>query len=93
MPTGQAFLAAWACFFSRRRSFQLILAGTLYPLLHTLEEKGFVTSYLEGTDTPRPRKYYRLTSTGKGQLVEKVEEWRRYTAAVEKVLKGGETFA
>ena len=68
-------------------------AGTLYPLLHTLEEKGFVTSYLEGTDTPRPRKYYRLTSTGKGQLVEKVEEWRRYTAAVEKVLKGGETFA
>lgn len=79
----------------RRRSDHTfdLKAGTLYPLLHTLEERGFVTSYLEGTDTLRPRKYYRLTDAGRRRLVEKVEEWRRYAGAVEKVLRGGECLA
>ncbi len=41
-------------------------AGTLYPLLHTLEHKGLLISY-EGAATEGPgpkRKYYRLTEKG-----------------------------
>lgn len=68
-------------------------AGTLYPLLHTLEEKGFVSSYLEGGDSTRPRKYYHLTPAGKKRLAEKEQEWRQYVGAVDKVLKGGACLA
>lgn len=68
-------------------------AGTLYPLLHTLEERGFVSSYLESADSARPRKYYHLTNSGKAQLDRQEEEWRQYARAVEKVLRGGASLA
>lgn len=68
-------------------------AGTLYPLLHTLEEKGLVTSYLEGEGESRPRKYYHLTNTGRRQLAEKEKEWRQYVGSVERVLRGGASLA
>lgn len=69
-------------------------AGTLYPLLHGLEQKGYISSYQnEDEDTLRPRKYYHLTKTGRNQLKEKKEEWHRYSRAVEAVLSGGVCFA
>ena len=43
-------------------------AGTLYPLLHTLEERGDIAAYLEGEGGTRPRRYYRLTAAGRGRL-------------------------
>ena len=43
--------------------FQL-KAGTLYPLLHSLEEKGYVSSY-ENSIGQKARKYYSLTKNGK----------------------------
>ena len=67
-------------------------AGTLYPLLHTLEGKGYVSSYEDGRDAARPRKYYHLTPSGRGQLQEKQEQWRRYAWAVDRVLNGGLCF-
>lgn len=69
-------------------------AGTLYPLLHSLEEKGCISSYQnDDTDTLRPRKYYHLTKHGQNQLKEKKEEWNRYSRAIESVLNGGVCFA
>ena len=68
-------------------------AGTLYPLLHTLEERGDIEAYLEGQGGTRPRRYYRLTAAGRGRLREKEQEWRRYVGAVERVLRGGECLA
>lgn len=78
----------------RRRSDHTfdLKAGTLYPLLHGLEEKGWITSYQEGIDTARPRKYYHLTTSGKVQLEEKQAHWRSYSRAVDKVLEGGFSF-
>lgn len=79
----------------RRRSDQTfeLKAGTLYPLLHSLEEKGYITSYQEDADVARPRKYYHLTKNGREQLHEKQEEWRRYSRAVDLVMGGGLCFA
>ena len=74
------------------RTFEL-KAGTLYPLLHTLEERGDIEAYLEGEGSTRPRRYYRLTAAGRGRLVEKEQEWRQYVTAVEQVLRGGECLA
>ncbi len=79
----------------RRRSDHTfdLKAGTLYPLLHTLEQKGFVETWEERSDNARPRKYYHLTSSGQKQLAEKETEWRTYASAVLKVLEGGTCLA
>ena len=60
-------------------------AGSLYPLLHSLEEKQFVTSY-EDDSTGKTRKYYHLSSEGKRFLKEKKEEWEIYSTAASSVL-------
>ena len=59
--------------------------GTLYPLLHSLEDKGFLTVY-EQEAAGKTRKYYSLTRQGRGFLEKKVEEWKEYSAAVTNVL-------
>lgn len=64
-------------------------AGTLYPLLHGLENTGMVEAYEEKADSERVRKYYRLTPKGKKLLHEKCAEWAAYSSAVNKVLNGG----
>lgn len=45
-------------------------AGTLYPLLHALEEKSFLTSY-EKEIGGKTRKYYSITDAGKKHLNQK----------------------
>ncbi len=79
----------------RRRSddtFRL-RAGTLYPLLHTLEEKGYVTAYEQTAESGKTRRYYHLTKQGRDALREKETAWNAYTQAVGQVLKGGACFA
>ena len=60
-------------------------AGTLYPLLHSLEEKEYLTAY-ESEANGKVRKYYSITKNGKTYLKSKKEEWNEYQAAVVKVL-------
>ena len=60
-------------------------AGTLYPLLHSLEDKSFLTSY-EKEVNGKKRKYYSITKQGKKHLIQKKEEWKEYSAAVAGVL-------
>lgn len=62
-------------------------SGTLYPLLHTLEQKGFVTAY-EQMEGGRERRYYAITAEGRRQLSEKRQEWESYSDAVNRVLGG-----
>lgn len=62
-------------------------AGTLYPLLHGLEEKGFVESY-EKEAVGKIRKYYHITRSGKKELKKKSEEWKEYSKAVLDVMGG-----
>lgn len=60
-------------------------AGTLYPLLHMLEEKQFVTSY-EQEVLGKVRKYYSITRDGRAHLEEKRTQWQEYSKAVTNVL-------
>lgn len=64
-------------------------AGTLYPLLHNLEEQGLVDAYDEHADSARVRKYYRITKKGKQMLADQKDEWEAYASAVNQVLRGG----
>ena len=60
-------------------------AGTLYPLLHGLEEKRFLNSY-EQEVLGKVRKYYQITPEGRKHLEQKKEEWKEYSKAVGNVL-------
>lgn len=60
--------------------------GTLYPLLHTLEKKKLVESYIQETPEGRQRKYYRLTQEGRGQLEYKTREWKLFSEKVNAVI-------
>ena len=62
------------------------LEGTLYPILHKLESKGWVRSYKERTEVGRERKYYALTGLGQAQLAQEREQWETFQAAVQHVL-------
>ena len=63
-------------------------AGTLYPLLHGMEAKGFLDSY-EREEAGKMRKYYCITREGVRSLKEKKEEWKIYAQAVTDVLSMG----
>lgn len=60
-------------------------AGTLYPLLHSLEEKKLLTVY-EKEVGGKVRKYYKITREGRKVLKVKKEEWETYSRAVANVL-------
>lgn len=78
----------------RRRSddtFRL-RAGTLYPLLHALEEKGLVTAYERMAESGKARRYYHLTEQGGKAMQEKENAWESYARAMRRVLKGGACF-
>ena len=56
--------------------------GTLYPALHRLEERGWVTARWGKSDNNRRAKFYSLTRPGRVQLGVEERNWRRYAAAV-----------
>ncbi len=60
--------------------------GSLYPALHRLERRGWITAHWDASDNNRRAKYYELTRDGRRQLKVEAEEWRRLTAAVSLVL-------
>lgn len=64
-------------------------AGTLYPLLHTLEAQGWVTSS-DGTVNGRTRRTYSITREGREALAGQRAEWYTYVDAVRGVLEGGD---
>jgi PadR family transcriptional regulator, regulatory protein PadR len=59
--------------------------GTLYPALHKLENEGLVESY-EGVEKGRPRRYYRITRSGRKVLSRDRAEWRQLSQAVTVIL-------
>ena len=62
-------------------------AGTLYPLLHSLVEKEYLTFY-EREAGGKIRKYYSITKKGRRHLDDKIKEWEKYQSAVTNVLGG-----
>lgn len=50
-------------------------AGTLYPLMHRLEAKGFISSSWRPSDAGPRRKYYQITAKGRSALELDKREW------------------
>ena len=62
--------------------------GTLYPILHTLEQDRRVVSYEREAENGRMRRYYRITPRGKELLTEKAAEWRFFASKVDAIIPG-----
>jgi transcriptional regulator len=56
--------------------------GSLYPALHRLEDRGWVSSYWGASENNRKAKFYRLTAAGKKQLLRETTRWRQMTRAI-----------
>jgi PadR family transcriptional regulator PadR len=61
--------------------------GSLYPALHRLERRGWVSARWEtAPDRNRQFKYYRLTEMGRKQLVVEESQWKQMMEAVARVM-------
>ncbi len=62
-------------------------AGSLYPALYRLEERGLIEAEWQETPKGRRAKVYSLTAAGRRQLAEQREAWARFSGALGAILK------
>jgi PadR family transcriptional regulator PadR len=61
--------------------------GSLYPALHRLERRAWVSANWEAPrDRNREFKYYRLTAAGRKQLNREESKWKQMTAAIARIM-------
>ena len=70
---------------SSRAVFRL-QTGTLYPSLHRLVRKGWITAEWRTTENNRRARYYRLTASGRTRLQRSRASWERTSLAIRRVL-------
>ena len=56
--------------------------GSLYPALHRLERKGWIAAEWKDSELGPRLRVYRLTKTGRRQLLSERSRWERVTAAI-----------
>jgi PadR family transcriptional regulator PadR len=56
--------------------------GSLYPALHRLEDRRWVSSCWGVSENNRKAKFYRLTAEGRKQLVRETSRWRQLKRAI-----------
>ena len=61
-------------------------AGSLYPALYRLEQKGHLKATWVKSDTGRRTKSYSVTTSGRRLLSEQRAEWKRFTGALTAIL-------
>lgn len=67
-----------------------ITEGTIYPLMKRLKDAGSIDSYIVESQEGPPRKYYNITDSGRLIQKEQENEWRTFSAAINRLLDGEE---
>jgi PadR family transcriptional regulator PadR len=62
--------------------------AALYQALHRLDRKGLIDAEWGPSENNRRARYYTLTAAGRTRLREEMANWRRYSRAVEALLRG-----
>jgi PadR family transcriptional regulator len=60
--------------------------GSLYPALYRLERKSLIKGEWGNSENNREAKYYQLTAAGRRALAAEMDDWSRYSAAIDLVL-------
>jgi len=61
--------------------------GSLYPGLYRLEKRGWIESEWDVSDNNQRAKFYKLTRTGRKQLIAEEQNWERLAGATKKALQ------
>jgi len=61
--------------------------GSLYPALHRLARKGWISAEWKTSDNKQRAKYYRLTAAGKRRLVVVQSKWDRLVSAIARIMQ------
>jgi len=64
----------------------LVEQGSLYPALHRLIKRGWITFEEGASENNRRAKFYRLTAKGRKQLAIEAGKWDRLTGAIARIL-------
>lgn len=65
----------------------VITEGTVYPILSRLRNEGHLETYIEESSEGPARKYYRLTTRGRGELRKMNEHWTSLQEAIDGLRK------
>lgn len=64
--------------------------GSLYPALHRLEDRGWISSFWGTSENNRRARYYRLTPKGRAQLATQTNRWDEIVHAINRILRPAE---
>jgi PadR family transcriptional regulator PadR len=69
--------------------------GSLYPALHRLIKRGWISAEDGTSENNRRAKFYRLTRKGRRQLALETSKWDKFAGAISRILRparqGGES--
>jgi transcriptional regulator len=65
----------------------LVEEGSLYPALHRLIKRGWITFETGASENNRKAKFYRLTPRGRKQLLVETTKWDKLARAIARVLR------
>src|SRR5258708_4623987 len=60
--------------------------GSLYPALHRLADRGWVSAYWGTSENNRKAKYYKLTAKGRKQLLAETSRWKELVQAIARAI-------
>src|SRR5882762_2346900 len=61
--------------------------GSLYPALHRLIKRGWISAEEGTSENNRRAKYYRLTAKGRKQLTVETSKWNKLARAIGRILR------
>ena len=64
--------------------------GSLYPALHRLIKRGWISAEEGTSENNRRAKFYRLTAKGRRQLVLETSKWDKLAGAIARILRPSE---
>jgi PadR family transcriptional regulator, regulatory protein PadR len=65
----------------------LVEQGSLYPALHRLIKRGWITFEEGVSENNRKAKFYKLTSLGRKQLAVETSKWQKLAGAIARILR------
>src|SRR5208282_4338424 len=64
--------------------------GSLYPALHRLIKRGWISVEDGTSENNRRAKFYRLTAKGRKQLAAETSKWEKFAGAIARILRPAE---
>jgi PadR family transcriptional regulator PadR len=65
----------------------IVTEGTIYPLLARLTRDGLLTAEWNAREAAHPRKYYRLTATGRRELAAMCDHWTQFSQKIDRLIE------